>query len=254
MSDDEKCSICREEMDGSEPDYMLRCNHRFHTECIVNSLRKNPECPVCRDRGTDNIDYNDGDDVGDIIQYTDWYIPKHNNTCICCASKNSDHDYYDIYQMIKTIGNIHQRELLIKYRTNFSKVEKSENELFREYNQRYKKIRKIYNRHKELVYRNIGNSTQFVEYKKQYHDYKIARLNLKNAIQKEFLDMGYDIDKEITLLIYEYINSQFKSRRKWRFNFLKMNIQRYTLDKYAPKDGEILPIDTINNVAKTIEI
>lgn len=45
----ELCSICREFMDEKKQHYMLRCNHRFHTECIIDSLRANNECPICRD-------------------------------------------------------------------------------------------------------------------------------------------------------------------------------------------------------------
>lgn len=45
----EFCSICREIMDDNKQHYLLKCNHHFHTECIIDSLRCNNECPVCRD-------------------------------------------------------------------------------------------------------------------------------------------------------------------------------------------------------------
>ena len=50
----ELCSICRENMDETRQHYMLVCNHRFHTECIIDSLRTNNECPICRDRDGNN--------------------------------------------------------------------------------------------------------------------------------------------------------------------------------------------------------
>ena len=46
MSDAE-CAICLE--GGSKPWHSLRCGHAFHTECIVECLRRNAHCPVCRD-------------------------------------------------------------------------------------------------------------------------------------------------------------------------------------------------------------
>lgn len=47
----ETCPICREYMDTVKQNYVLVCNHQFHTECIIDSLRTNNECPVCRDTG-----------------------------------------------------------------------------------------------------------------------------------------------------------------------------------------------------------
>ena len=49
MSDNEwTCSICLEsDLSGC---YILSpCNHKFHTSCIIESLRRNgPKCPLCR--------------------------------------------------------------------------------------------------------------------------------------------------------------------------------------------------------------
>ena len=50
----ELCSICREIMNELKQNYMLRCNHQFHTECIIDSLRVNNECPICRDTDGNN--------------------------------------------------------------------------------------------------------------------------------------------------------------------------------------------------------
>ena len=47
----EMCPICREHMNSVKQNYILVCNHQFHTECIIDSLRTNNECPVCRDTG-----------------------------------------------------------------------------------------------------------------------------------------------------------------------------------------------------------
>ena len=50
MSDTTNCTICLQpiENDGQH-NYMLGCNHRFHTECIVNWFRTgHSTCPICR--------------------------------------------------------------------------------------------------------------------------------------------------------------------------------------------------------------
>lgn len=53
-----ECSICRVPL-STEQTYTLPCQHTFHTDCIVTSLRFNTECPYCRDHGgnTCNDDY-----------------------------------------------------------------------------------------------------------------------------------------------------------------------------------------------------
>ena len=49
MSDNEWiCAICLEkDLSGC---YILKpCQHKFHTDCIINSLRRvGPNCPLCR--------------------------------------------------------------------------------------------------------------------------------------------------------------------------------------------------------------
>ena len=46
------CSICLDDKD--EDCYVLKpCNHKFHSKCLIESLRKcGPRCPYCR--GTEN--------------------------------------------------------------------------------------------------------------------------------------------------------------------------------------------------------
>lgn len=49
----EICSICLMTMDSANSTFChsLPCSHRFHTNCIVNSLRFDGRCPMCRDSG-----------------------------------------------------------------------------------------------------------------------------------------------------------------------------------------------------------
>jgi hypothetical protein len=51
-----QCSICLDTLnDDKKPITDLRCDHFFHTSCIVNALRYSSRCPVCRDTGHDQL-------------------------------------------------------------------------------------------------------------------------------------------------------------------------------------------------------
>lgn len=46
----ELCTICLGNLQDHDS-YTLTCNHRFHTSCIIQSLRYDQRCPLCRDDG-----------------------------------------------------------------------------------------------------------------------------------------------------------------------------------------------------------
>jgi hypothetical protein len=47
-SQEEVCSICQDNMSGSDQLKWLSCSHRFHKPCIDEALRHDQKCPVCR--------------------------------------------------------------------------------------------------------------------------------------------------------------------------------------------------------------
>lgn len=57
---EETCLICMESIDDSLH-WSLECNHKFHTECIIQWFRRgNDTCPSCRDQGNiDALDHQD---------------------------------------------------------------------------------------------------------------------------------------------------------------------------------------------------
>ena len=103
----ENCSICKEDME-KEQNYMLQCNHRFHTSCLIDSLRVNPECPICRDTGNkpnknnkcnSHAIYN-----GDLFSnFNDFYNMNHTDYCIHCSIKNKENLYFDIYSTLSEV-------------------------------------------------------------------------------------------------------------------------------------------------------
>lgn len=42
------CCICLDKFDENHKSIVLECNHRFHKECILNWLKKELNCPLCR--------------------------------------------------------------------------------------------------------------------------------------------------------------------------------------------------------------
>ena len=111
----ELCSICKESME-TEQNYMLQCNHRFHTSCIIDSLRVNPECPICRDTGNIPNKNNNCNEHsifnGDLYSnFNQFYINNMNHTdcCIHCSIKSKENLYFDIYStLLEVIDNDNQ--------------------------------------------------------------------------------------------------------------------------------------------------
>ena len=44
---DNECSICLENIEVKDLT-ILKCNHKFHTDCINTWIKKSPICPYCR--------------------------------------------------------------------------------------------------------------------------------------------------------------------------------------------------------------
>lgn len=55
----ENCSICQN-INGDNS-VKLSCNHEFHPNCIVEYLRRDNRCPVCRDTGGNDVIRNNWD-------------------------------------------------------------------------------------------------------------------------------------------------------------------------------------------------
>ena len=58
-----ECPICLAKIDDSTARVRLRCSHNFHTDCIIESLRHNGRCPLCRDKGYDVPEAKNYDDI-----------------------------------------------------------------------------------------------------------------------------------------------------------------------------------------------
>jgi len=56
----EICPICIDEINENENKNIsvTECGHTFHTSCLLNSIKRNNTCPMCRNKLTDPIDEN----------------------------------------------------------------------------------------------------------------------------------------------------------------------------------------------------
>lgn len=47
-NDNTDCCICLDKLEENNKSIVLECNHNFHKECILNWLKKELNCPLCR--------------------------------------------------------------------------------------------------------------------------------------------------------------------------------------------------------------
>lgn len=71
MSSEWICPICLSPESSEEQCYTLSpCNHKFHVDCIIKSLRINgKECPYCR--GVDKVEEENRSFLNESINYTE---------------------------------------------------------------------------------------------------------------------------------------------------------------------------------------
>ena len=48
MTSPMQCAICLDDGDHTTTTKFPGCGHAFHTVCLINSVRRNPRCPMCR--------------------------------------------------------------------------------------------------------------------------------------------------------------------------------------------------------------
>jgi len=86
------CEICNNEIFRGK--YCLQpCNHVFHTKCIINSLRKNPRCPVCK---TFDEDFNFNIIQDELNQQGDSYIKLDNDDFSNSLKQLNSRDYISL--------------------------------------------------------------------------------------------------------------------------------------------------------------
>ena len=215
----ELCSICKDEM-TLEQNYMLSCNHRFHTSCIIDSLRRNPECPICRDTGAVKI-YNDTNFSVDNNIYNNYIDSEHSDFCVHCSIKNKQNNFYDIYSTLYEI--INNDEIL------FSK----KNIAVKSSNQIRKKIFKLNNRVKidisqlykdtlsqiDTYYNNKTHSIEFMDILDNTSKNKPLAQQFGKLLLDKLHELDINKDSDVIMVInyitYELYNCSFIKKDKF---------------------------------------
>jgi len=211
----ELCSICKDEM-TLEQNYMLSCNHRFHTSCIIDSLRRNPECPICRDTGGVKS-YKDTNYSFD----NNLYSTDHTNLCVYCSIKNKQNNFYDIYSTLYEIIN------------NDNMLSTKKNIAVKSVNHIRKKILKLNNRVKtdisqicketlsqiDTYYNNKSHSIEFMDIldntsNNKPHAQQFGKL-LLDKLHELDINKDNDVIMVINYITYELYNCSFTKNDKF---------------------------------------
>ncbi len=236
---DEKCSICRVVMDGSMQEYALNCNHRFHTECIIDTLRRNPECPVCRDKGgiqtAPDTEYDLFFSSSDgVPQHSN--DPAHVNVCLQCGKNNPQSEVYHMYRLVKQLGKELLRErypLLPQLNKDLTEIE---NDLRDDFDSKYSYILKQFKLEIQYLYHATGNSENYKKYIDIKQKTKAINQNFKRDLSEMLKDLGYELDFDTKAVSAEFYKQIMKKKKKddWSFVNMLYLCRKYSLKKYAP--------------------
>ena len=110
MSDE--CSICLDKLDKNI--FILKCNHKFHKECLSRWLNINPSCPLCRNIIKTEFNFRKFKYIplnGKIKIYDDVVSIKY---------KRKNKNIY--FNMIKALYYSKNKEIFIKFKSKKNKI------------------------------------------------------------------------------------------------------------------------------------
>jgi hypothetical protein len=190
-------------MDDNKQHFMLRCNHRFHTECIIDSLRTNNECPICRDTNGNNKFmskcYNDGFDNNDIL-----------NKKKICKSKIDD-----INNILKLMNDLILSNSDIKKLRNDIKIQvkilkKNTNNLNRNIKSFQNKLDSKYKDDIKKYLLSITSTEYFEKGVISKNIYKDKIAELHKILHKQIIEMGIPSSALESLKFNSIIKTQFE--------------------------------------------
>ena len=200
----EVCSICREVMDDNKQNYLLQCNHRFHTECIIDSLRANNQCPICRDTGGNNTFV--AQDYNTIYNgHSDLAIKKK-----MCKTKLDD-----VNNILKLMNDISESDNDIKKLRTEVKIQtrifkKNTNSIYRNVKSFQNKLDKKYKDDIKTYLASITSSEDFEKGVVSKNTYKDKIAELHKILQKQIIEMGIPTAALDSLKYNSSIKTQFE--------------------------------------------
>jgi predicted transposase YbfD/YdcC len=188
---DDKCSICYDNLD-IQPKYTLPCQHTFHTDCIIKSLRQSNECPYCRDTDgiTNKSSTNDSDNVLDIagpMLFSDF-------------NYKLDKEYDDYSEYLDDNSKEFKKDFVsLKKHANMCKKQ------FYAVDKKHKtECAKIIMNHMNT----IEKSSEFVEMSNNVKTLNKMIGNIKRKIYKKLKDDGLSIDSDIRNFTEVYLDKK----------------------------------------------
>jgi len=108
----DECSICLDKLDKNI--FILKCNHKFHKECLSRWLNVNPSCPLCRSIIKTEFNFRKFNFIplmGKIKIYDD---------VVSINFKNKKNKIF--FYMIKSLYFSKNKEIFIKFRSKKNKI------------------------------------------------------------------------------------------------------------------------------------
>jgi hypothetical protein len=190
---DDKCPICLEYLEiHDKQKFKLTCGHEYHTECIIQSLRKNNECPYCRDTdGNIKISIYDANNFNNNLISEDDDETQINNS-----------NFENMCEILKPVKNLLKDDIK-QLKSEVKRIEKNSVALLNKFRKDGRLI--LYEYQKEFK-KNDDYITQTDDLKKWHNNCKkIKRKFIKN-LKINGIEYGSDIDLMLDNYIYEFLN------------------------------------------------
>jgi hypothetical protein len=187
------CPICLEELDIiDKPKFKLNCGHEYHTECIIQSLRKNNECPYCRDTdGNHKISVYETNGFNNNLISDDDELVSENNS-----------DFENMCEILKPVKNSLKKDIK-ELKLEVKRLEKN-SVLF--LNKFRKDCRFILNHYKKEFLKNEEYDAQMEDLKKWKNNCKKLKKKFIKNLKDNGIEYGSDVDEMLDNYIYEFVN------------------------------------------------
>jgi len=187
------CPICLENLEMINiPKFKLTCGHEYHTECIVQSLRKNNECPYCRDTdGNIKISIYDTNNLNNNLMTDDDDY-----------QSDVDSDYDNMTEMLKPMKGTLKNEIK-DLKHEIKRLEKNSKVFLSKFR---KDGRTILNEYKKEFMKNHEYNMQLNDVKKWKDNFKKLKRKFVKNLKDNGIDYDSDVDQMLDNYLYEFIN------------------------------------------------
>ena len=198
MSYNDTCSVCLDEFsDSQEQATTLSCGHKFHTQCIIKSLRKSNECPYCRDTDGNPVSKVSASNFHTILN-PEW------TSDFDSSNESEEEEYSDFIDCMRQIirKNKDLGDTIRDYKKSCKKMEKKCIEIEKNYDKQWSKFLSDF-------LKNFKESEEFKAYlndKKEFQKNKnLVRNRIKSAFEKQ-MDIPKDANSEF---VSKYLEDMF---------------------------------------------